>query len=56
MLNLSRKEDTEENAVVANGDKGYKSSARIIQTKTGRFLEFKMFTQCKFFVKRKLFL
>ena len=35
VFNLSGKEDTEENAGVANGDKGYISSAQIIQTKTG---------------------
>lgn len=35
MFNLSGKEDTEEDAGVANGDKGYISSAQIIQTKTG---------------------
>lgn len=35
VFNLSGKEDTEENAGVTNGDKGYISSAQIIQTKTG---------------------
>ena len=35
MFNLSGKEETEENAGVTNGDKGYISSAQIIQTKTG---------------------
>ena len=35
VFNLSGKEDTEKNAGVTNGDKGYISSAQIIQTKTG---------------------
>ena len=35
VFNLSGEEDTEKNAGVANGDKGYISSAQIIQTKTG---------------------
>ena len=35
VFNLSGEEDSEKNAGVANGDKGYISSAQIIQTKTG---------------------
>ena len=35
VFNLSGKEETEKNAGVVNGDKGYISSAQIIQTKTG---------------------
>lgn len=35
VFNLSGKEESEKNAGVVNGDKGYISSAQIIQTKTG---------------------
>ena len=35
VFNLSGQKDTEKNAGVVNGDKGYISSAQIIQTKTG---------------------
>lgn len=35
VFNLSGKEEIEKNAGIVNGDKGYVSSAQIIQTKTG---------------------